>query len=104
MVGGSPWAEMIMGAAEKVLSKEVTITNDLGMHARSAAQIAKLAMQANSKIRMMKGDMEADATSIMDMLTLECPKGTRIKLATQDAADLDILNKIIQLIENGFGE
>ena len=93
-----------MGVADNLLSKEVTIINDLGMHARSAAQIAKLAMQANSKIKMIKGDKEADATSIMDMLTLECPKGTKIRLATQDAADLDILNKIIQLIENGFGE
>ena len=93
-----------MGVAEKVLSKEVTITNELGMHARSAAQIAKLAIQANSKINMIKGDKEADATSIMDMLTLECPKGTKIKLSIQDATDLEILNKIIQLIENGFGE
>jgi len=93
-----------MGVAKKVLSKEVTITNELGMHARSAAQIAKLAMQANSKIRMIKGDKEADATSIMDILTLECPKGTKIKLATQESADFDILNRIIQLIKNGFGE
>ena len=93
-----------MSVAAKVLSKEVTITNELGMHARSAAQIAKFAMQAHSKIKMVKGDKEADATSIMDMLTLECPKGTKIKLVIQDVADLDILNKIIQLIENGFGE
>jgi len=93
-----------MGVAAKGLAKEVMITNELGMHARSAAQIAKLAMQANSKIRLIKGDKEADATSIMDILTLECPMGTKIKLASQDSADLEILNKIIQLIENGFGD
>ena len=93
-----------MSVAAKGLAKEAMITNELGMHARSAAQIAKLAMQANSKIMMIKGDKEADATSIMDLLTLECPKGTKIKLASQDSADLDILNEIIQLIENGFGE
>ncbi len=93
-----------MSVAAKGFAKEVMITNELGMHARSAAQIAKLAMQANSKIMMIKGDKEADATSIMDLLTLECPKGTKIKLASQDSTDLDILNKIIQLIENGFGE
>jgi phosphocarrier protein len=93
-----------MSVAAKGFAKEAMITNELGMHARSAAQIAELAMQAHSKIMMIKGDKEADATSIMDMLTLECPKGTKIKLASQDSADLDILNKIIQLIENGFGE
>ena len=88
----------------KAHSKEVTITNELGMHARTAAMIAKLATQASSKIWISKGDETADASSIMDMLTLEGIKGTRLKITTEDSTDLKVLDKIINLIEKGFGE
>lgn len=88
----------------KALSEEVTITNELGMHARSAAMIAKLAAQAGSKIWISKGAEKADASSIMDMLTLEGVKGTKLKITAEDSTDLKILDKIINLIGIGFGE
>ena len=80
------------------------ITNELGMHARSAAMIAKLATQAGSKLWISKGVEKADASSIMDMLTLEGIKGTILTITTEDPTDLKVLDKIINLIENGFGE
>jgi phosphocarrier protein len=53
----------------------VVIINELGLHARSAARIAKLAQNANSKVWLIRGKERVDASSIIDILSLACPKG-----------------------------
>ncbi len=84
--------------------KVVTIINELGLHARSAAQIAKIAGNSTANVWLKKGDEIADAASIIDILTLACEKGTRITILIEDWADIDILKDIADLIESGFGE
>lgn len=91
-------------ASRTETSREATITNDLGLHARSAAQVARLAAKARSGVWLCKGDRKADASSIMDVLTLECPKGTKLVVLIEDPEDTDVLRQIVNLIESGFGE
>jgi phosphocarrier protein len=86
------------------LARDVVITNELGLHARSAAKIAELAKKAMAPIWLKKGDEKADASSILDILTLACTKGTSITIVIEDPADLEILNAIAALAEGGFGE
>lgn len=93
-----------MNNASNELSRQVIIVNDLGLHARSAAKIAKLAQNVKSNVWIIKDGERADASSIIDILTLACPKGTKITLTIDDQSDLGILNKLAQLIESGFGE
>lgn len=85
-------------------SKSAMITNELGLHARAAAKIAKLAMQAEEIIWIIKDSEKVDASSIIDILTLGCSKGTMITFATDNEPDLDVLNDIVILVEKGFGE
>ncbi|MBU0545116.1 MAG: HPr family phosphocarrier protein [Proteobacteria bacterium] len=85
-------------------SKSVIITNELGLHARAAAKIAKLAMQAEEIIWIIKDSEKVDASSIIDILTLGCSKGTIITFTTDNESDLNILNDIVMLVEKGFGE
>jgi phosphotransferase system HPr-like phosphotransfer protein len=40
----------------------------------------------------------------MDVLTLECPKGTKLVVLIEDPDDRDVLRQIVTLIESGFGE
>jgi phosphocarrier protein len=84
--------------------KVVTIINELGLHARSAAQIAKTAGNSTANVWLKKGDKIADAASIIDILTLACEKGTRITILIENWADIDILKDIVDLVESGFGE
>ena len=86
------------------LSQDVTITNDLGLHARSAARIAALTQDVKSRIWLIKDGEKADASSIIDILTLACPKGSKITIKIEDKSDIKILNNIVQLIGKGFGE
>ena len=93
-----------MDESSKEYSKEVFIINELGLHARSAAKIAKLAQNAKSTIWLIKDNEKADASSIIDILTLACPKGSRITLSADSQSDIDIINDIKALVERGFEE
>lgn len=86
------------------LSKNVIIINELGLHARSAAKIAKLAQNAESTVWLIRDKEKADASSILDVLTLACPKGSKITLKVNNKSDINILNSIVELVEKGFEE
>jgi phosphotransferase system HPr (HPr) family protein len=86
------------------LTRQVVIVNDLGLHARAAAKIAKLALNAQSNVWISRGDAPADASSVIDILSLACPKGTAVSISVEDPSDLDILEAIDQLIRAGFEE
>ncbi|MCG2830540.1 MAG: HPr family phosphocarrier protein [Desulfobacteraceae bacterium] len=86
------------------LSRDVIVVNELGLHARSAARIAEIARKANSNVWIIKGKRKVDASSILDILTLECAKGSKITLKIDDQSDLDVLNDAARQFETGFGE
>jgi phosphocarrier protein len=78
--------------------------NELGIHARSAACIANLAKTALENVWIIKEGEKADASSVIDVLSLACVQGTEILLQVDDKSDISVLNEIYQLIEAGFGE
>jgi len=93
-----------MKPSEKELARRISITNELGLHARPAALIAKLAGNAKYNVWIVKDEEKVDATSIIDILSLACLKGTEITLKVDDRADIGVLNRITALAETGFSE
>ena len=93
-----------MMANEQGISRTTIICNELGLHARSAARIAEIAGNSVSNVWLVKDDQRADASSIVDILTLACEKGTKIKFIIEDPADTDILTALVDLVDSGFGE
>ena len=93
-----------MNRSQPALSREVTIVNEFGLHARSAAKIAGLANRSKASVWIQKADEKADASSIVDILTLACEKGTKITIRIENEADFNILQAIMKLVESGFGE
>ena len=87
-----------------VQSRTLRIINELGIHARSAAKLAKLAGEARGGVWIVKNNDTVDASSILDILTLGCPEGTEITVSIDDEADLGTLERIETLIRSGFGE
>ena len=85
-------------------SRTLRIVNDLGLHARSAARLAKLAGEASGAVWIMKNGNTADAASMLDILTLACPVGSEIIVSIDDEADLNTLERIAELVRSGFGE
>ena len=93
-----------MDPIETELSRDLVIVNELGLHARSAAKIAALAGQSKASVWIKKGGEKADASSIVDILTLACEKGTKITIRIENKADFNILEAITELVKSGFGE
>jgi len=103
-IGAKPLTWGSMTNSEPGLSREVAIVNELGLHARSAAKIAAIAIRSTASVWIQKGDLQADASSIVDILTLACEKGTKITIRIENKADSNILEAITELVEGGFGE
>ncbi len=87
-----------------ILSRKVKIINELGLHARPAAMITKLALKAENIVWIKDGDYRADASSVIDILTINGKKGKTLVLEVEVDEDIPILNSIIDFFELGFGE
>ena len=84
--------------------REVKIVNKLGIHARPAAEIVKVAGKFRSSITIVRDDLEVNAKSIMGvmMLAAECGATILLRAIGEDAeAALDALSSVIA---NKFGE
>jgi phosphotransferase system HPr (HPr) family protein len=89
-----------------MLEKNVKIINPLGLHARAAAQLVRLASTFESDIKLIRPDNQifADAKSILSVLTLAANKGTELILQIVGEDENEALKSIEQLINQGFGE
>jgi phosphotransferase system HPr (HPr) family protein len=86
------------------VSKEFTILNKLGIHARPAAQFVKTASEFNCEIRVEKDGEEVDGKSIMGLMMLAAGHGSVITV-TAEGEDADgALEAIEQLVERRFEE
>ncbi len=86
---------------------EVEIVNQLGLHARAAAKLVKLARSFASAIelRRMEGDaVPVDAKSIMAVLMLEGVRGTRLALTCDGADEDEAFAAVDKLVATRFGE
>ncbi len=84
--------------------REYDIRNRLGLHARAAAQLVRLANQFSSEIRVVKDGVEVNGKSIMGVLMLAAPKDTRVLVRANGADAEEALAAIGALIERKFGE
>jgi phosphotransferase system HPr (HPr) family protein len=87
-----------------MLRKEFTIRNKLGLHARAAAKIVKTSSQFQSRILIIKNSQEADAKSMLDIMTLSCPQGTRVELCAEGKDAAEALTALAVLFDNKFDE
>ncbi|MCU1289007.1 MAG: phosphocarrier protein HPr [Acidobacteria bacterium] len=89
-----------------MLEARVKIINQLGLHARAAAQLVRMASKYKSRISLVREDnaVFSDAKSILSVLTLAASKGTEIKLEVAGDDEQAALQAISDLFANGFGE
>ncbi len=85
-------------------TRAVTIINDLGLHARAAAKLAKAAQEAEHDVWLEFNSEQVDAKQVHDILTLGAAKGDQVTIRIESDADSDTLDRVAELFENGFGE
>ena len=87
-----------------MITKELKIVNNLGLHARAAAKVVSTANKFESKIMFVKDDKNADARSIMKLLMLSASKGSCISVKIDGIDQNDAMSSIEKLFENKFDE
>ena len=88
----------------RVIEREVRIVNSLGLHARPAAQLVRLASSFESEVELVKDGVPVNSKSIMGvmMLAAECGSDVRIRASGDDAREA--VDALTQLVQNRFGE
>jgi len=84
--------------------KKVIIVNKLGIHARPATKISEIANKFISEIYIEKDGICANAKSILGILMLVAPKGTELIIKAEGPDEIEAVESIAKLIEEGFGE
>jgi phosphocarrier protein len=86
------------------LEQEFIIANQLGIHARVAAQIVKTATQFDAEVRISKSGNTVNGKSLLDLLTLVCPKGSKVLISANGPDAAEALAALAALFQTKFGE
>ena len=86
------------------MSRQLTIINKLGLHARAAAKLVNTAGQFTSSVTVKCHGKDANAKSIMSVMMLAATKGTDIEVCTDGDDSEAALDAVCALIDDRFGE
>nr|MBA2599309.1 HPr family phosphocarrier protein [Actinomycetota bacterium] len=78
--------------------QEVTLDNEVGLHARPAAVFAKKAASFDCDIKLVKDGNEANAKSIMSVLKLDVTKGDSVTIRTEGDGAEEALSDLVELV------
>jgi phosphocarrier protein HPr len=84
----------------------VVVVNRLGLHARAASQVVRLASRFQSTIKLERtdGSAVADAKSILSVLLLAAARGTELRATAEGVDEKEALDSLCELFAKGFGE
>jgi phosphocarrier protein len=87
-----------------IVKKTLTIKNELGLHARSAAMIVRALERFRSNVFLERDGAQVDARSLLDILTLACPKDSRVVVRADGDDAREAVESIEKLVDDKFGE
>jgi phosphotransferase system HPr (HPr) family protein len=89
-----------------MIQKTFPIKARLGLHARAAARLVRVASGFTSKLSLerVEGGVTADAKSILSVLMLAASQGTMLRLIAEGDDEEAAVQALDHLISEGFGE
>ena len=87
-----------------MLRKDVTITNNIGLHARPATFFIQKANCYKSSIWVEKDERKVNAKSLLGVLSLGIVGGATIKIIVDGSDEKDALDALVNLVESGFAD
>ena len=86
-------------------SREVTIVNKRGLHARASAKfVTAVAAMAGTEVRVSKDGHSAAGGSILGLMMLGAAKGDAVAVTVSGEAAEERLAELVAMVEGGFGE
>ena len=87
-----------------MIEREVKVVNSLGLHARPAAQLVRLASTFTSEVELVKDGVPVNSKSIMGVMMLAAECGSVLVVRTDGADAEAAATAMAELIASGFGE
>lgn len=87
-----------------MIQKELVIRNKLGLHARAAAKLVNCAGRFDCEIQVGKDSMTVNGKSIIGVLLLAAPLGSRILVIADGPDEAQAVEAVAALVEDRFGE
>ena len=87
-----------------MITREVTITNTIGLHARPATFFIQKANEFKSSIWVEKEERKVNAKSLLGVLSLGIVKGTPIKLIADGPDEKEAVEALQKMISSDFAE
>lgn len=87
-----------------MISRSITISNSVGLHARPATFFVQKANSFKSSIWVEKEDCRVNAKSLLGVLSLGISKGAEIKLIADGVDENNAIDGLAELIDGEFGE
>ena len=86
--------------------RRLQVTGRLGLHARAAANLVRVAgrFQSSLTLHRLDGDVEADAKSILSILTLAASRGTELRVVAHGVDEQEALDAVVGLFSRDFDE
>lgn len=91
-------------AGVKKLTKEITIINRLGLHARPAAMFVKVSNRHKAEIWVEKDGEQVNGKSIMGLMMLAAGQGSKLAITTNGSDAEKAMQEIEDLIMRRFDE
>jgi phosphocarrier protein HPr len=80
--------------------RDVTLDNEVGLHARPAAVFSKAAARFDSSVTVVKSGAEANAKSVLSVLKLDVLKGDKVTIRAEGQDEQEALAELVKLVEN----
>ena len=87
-----------------MVTQEVTINNEAGLHARPATFFIQKANEFKSGIWVEKDERRVNAKSLLGVLSLGITKGTTITLLADGSDEKEAVAALSELVSGNFGE
>jgi phosphocarrier protein HPr len=89
-----------------MIRQSVLVVNRLGLHARAAAKLVRLASSFASEVHISREDakQQIDSKSILGILMLAASRGTRLIISIEGRDEVEAGEAIRHLFETRFGE
>jgi phosphocarrier protein len=87
-----------------VIERQVVVINSLGLHARPAAQIVKLANEFESHVEVEKDSFAVNCKSIMGVMMLAAECGSTLNFRAEGPDESEAVAALVKLVDTGFGE
>ena len=87
-----------------MISRDFTISNSLGLHARPSAQLTQTAGKFQSEVWIARNGRRVNAKSIMGVLMLAAGRGSTVTVDVDGPDEAEAIAAVGALIASGFGE